>query len=272
MPGEYTVLVAGSRQVDAGKTTLATGIVHGLEGVGLKPRGGNNYWYDYDTVQARLSEGRLVGKDATRLAAVANEEVVAEKINPVHRLWRPISSGTGAIFGRETSEFLVDRVGVNFVVNGETKLPSEVVDMLPLEDAFVVNSLQEMNELMVERHQSALQTVRPIVEERDRVVLESYSDVARPIRDVDIDVAAVVGAGTVDLFDGDRYCRAASVVSGTADLGQLEERVGDVVSLIEPAESYQLQPLQRSKRTDPATVADVYSDFIDGIRQIAHRE
>lgn len=266
MPAEHTVLVAGARNVDAGKTTVATGLVHALDAVGLKPRAGNDYWYDYDTVAESLASGRLVGKDATRLAAATDRSVEPETINPLHRLWRPLDTGSGAIFGREGSEFLVDRVGNSYVVNGRTDIPREIREGLPIEDAREVETLAEANELMATHHQPALQQVRPIIEGQDRVVIESYSDVARPLQDVEIDVAVVVGAGTLRVFDGDRYCRAASVVSGNADMGRLEERVSDVVDLIQPVTTRSLQPLESAARSDPAAVADAYADIFDQIR------
>lgn len=265
MAGEWTLLVAGARNVDAGKTTFATGLVQALDAVGLKPRAGNDYWYDYDTVAATLRDGRLVGKDAKRLAAASPEPLDAETVNPLHRLWRPIDQGSGAIFGREGSEFLVDRVGDQYVVNGRTDIPAGIQNGLALDEAPRVETLAEMNELMREAHQPTLQNLRPIIEDRDRVVIESYSDVARPIQDLDIDAVGVVGAGTLRVYDGDRYCRAASVTSGTPAMGKLEERVGDVVDLIDPVESRTLKPLPADRRSDPAAVADAYAEPIDAL-------
>lgn len=265
MAGEWTILVAGARNVDAGKTTVATGLVDALDAVGLKPRAGNDYWYDYDTVTATLRDGRLVGKDATRLAAATPESLDAETINPLHRLWRPLDQGSGAIFGREGSEFLVDRVGDRYVINGRTDIPEPVQEGLALDGAPRVESLAEMNELMREAHQPTLQEVRPIIEGRDRVVIESYSDVARPILDLEIDAVGVVGAGTLRVYDGDRYCRAASVTSGTPALGKLEERVGDVVDLIDPVETHSLKPLPAERRSDPAAIANAYAASIDSL-------
>lgn len=43
-----TLLVAGSERVDAGKTTFALGLIASLDGVGFKPRAGNDYWFHHD--------------------------------------------------------------------------------------------------------------------------------------------------------------------------------------------------------------------------------
>lgn len=272
MTDGYTLLVAGARNVDAGKTTFATGLVHSIDGVGFKPRAGNDYWYDYDTVSAHLMERRLVGKDAVRLAEASSGTPDAESINPLHRLWRPIPSGSGPIFGREGSEFLVDRVGQTYILNEQADLPSVLTSSLPLEDAIGVSTLAEMNQLMADRHRPLLERLRPRIEAQDRAVVESYADVARPIQDIEVDAVAVVGAGTAEIYDGDRYCRAAEIVSGSPDLGRLEERVGDVVDLIDPLASVPLSPLEKAIRTDPAATAEAYEAAYDHLLEAALSE
>ena len=269
MADTYTLLVAGARNVDAGKTTFATGLVRKIGGIGFKPRAGNDYWYDFDTVNARLEDGRLVGNDAVRLAAASAGSPSAESLNPLHRLWRPIPSGSGTIFGREGSEFLVDRVGDRYVVNETTTLPAELSSALPLEDAVGVSTLEEINRLMADQHQPAVDRLRPRIEEEERVVIESYADVARPIRGIDVDAVAVVGAGSARIYDGDRYCRAAEVASGGPALGRLEERVADVVDLLDPIETVQLPPLEQSVRDDPRATATAYEPAYERLIEAA---
>lgn len=265
MPGGPTVLVAGSRNVDAGKTTFTVGLVDELDGVGIKPRAGNDYWYDYDSVSAAASAGTLVGNDAQRLARASAGDLQPTAINPLHRLWRPIPHGTGGIFGRERTEFLVDRVADEYVVNADVDIPAEIRQGFDLADAIRVESLAEMNEVMRKRHRPALDRVRPLLETDRPVVIESYSNVARPLQDVAVDAVAVVGAGRLAVFDGDRYCRAAEVASGSADMGRLEERVGDVVDLIRPVATTELPPLTSDRRSDPSAVAAAYADAFDAL-------
>lgn len=260
MSGGPTVLVAGSRKVDAGKTTFAVGLVDELDGVAIKPRAGNDYWYDHDTVSAAAAAGTLVGKDAKRLARASVGDLQPAAINPLHRLWRPIPHGTGGIFGRERSEFLVDRVADEYVVNAGVDIPPELRRGFDLDEAIRVNTLAEMNEVMRERHRPALDRVRPILETDRPVVIESYADVARPLQDVAIDAVAVVGAGRLAVYDGDRYCRAAEIASGSADMGRLEERVGDVVDLIQPVATTDMPPLTSDRRSDPSAVAGAYAN------------
>ena len=251
--------------MDAGKTTFAVGLVDELDGIGIKPRAGNDYWYDYDTVSAAATAGTLVGKDAKRLARASAGDLQPAAINPLHRLWRPIPHGTGGIFGRERTEFLVDRDADEYVVNAGVDIPRELRRGFDLEGATRVDSLAEMNEVMRDRHRPALEGVRPLLETDRPVVIESYADVARPLQDVEIDAVAVVGAGRLAVYDGERYCRAAEVASGSADMGRLEERVDDVVDLIRPVATTRLPPLTSDRRSDPSAVAAAYADAFDAL-------
>jgi len=72
-PDALVILVAGGARVDAGKTTFSTGLVADLaaragDAVGVKPRAGNDYWYDHDDYRIASDSGRLYGKtrDASR--------------------------------------------------------------------------------------------------------------------------------------------------------------------------------------------------------------
>jgi len=140
-PDALVILVAGGARVDAGKTTFSTGLVADLaaragDAVGVKPRAGNDYWYDHDDYRIASDSGRLYGKDARRLAAASTrslasvgersrpEAITPESINPVHRLWRPTPDRTGML-GDTDRTFLCDRVttegGSRFVVNGRLR-------------------------------------------------------------------------------------------------------------------------------------------------------
>ena len=95
------LLVAGSAEVDAGKTTFTTGLIERTGVRGYKPRAGNGYWYDQDDYRRAVEEGRLYGKDAKKIAAATPEEVRPEAINPVHRLWLPTPGRGKGVLGRD---------------------------------------------------------------------------------------------------------------------------------------------------------------------------
>ncbi|MFB6142425.1 MAG: ATPase [Halorientalis sp.] len=263
-----TVLVAGADRVDAGKTTFSTGLVAARDAVGFKPRAGNDFWFHHDDVRAAVGEGRLYGKDARRHAAASPDDAAPEDRNPVHRLWRPSpGSGTG-LLGRSDREFVVDRVGANYVVNDTVSVPEVVREHLPLADAQRVTSLPELNDLMARLHLVALEGIERRVRECDDPVVESYGDVARPLRDIEPSSVAVVEPARVRLYEGSRYVKACKVASGGPDTGQLEERVSAVTDLVDPAETLPLPALDEGTRHDPSAVADAYGHAYDALATV----
>jgi len=260
------LLVAGGDRVDAGKTTFAAGLLAhlrtaGRAPVGFKPRAGNDYWFDHDDVRAAVADGRLYGEDARRLAAAGAGGAEPETINPVHRLWRPTPGETG-LLGEPERSFLVDRVtgdsGPEYVANGTVDLPEPVREGLPLDDARQVADVPEFNEVMEATYVPAFDRLRRRVEATETAVVESYGDIALPLSDVRIDAAAVVRPGRVRVYDGTRFLKAREVTSGSPDEGRLEERVGNVVSHIDPLATVALPALPSDDRADPERVAERY--------------
>jgi len=280
------LLVAGGARVDAGKTTFSTGLVAALDdrvgdAVGVKPRAGNDHWFDHDDYRIATDGGRLYGKDARRLAAASTrslaavdagrppEAVAPESINPVHRLWRPTPGRTGML-GDADRTFLCDRVtgadGSRFVVNGAAEdaglFPDDLADRLPLADATRVDDVAAFNDVMAADYLPAFDrlaervaaTVAP-------VVVESYADVAGPLpRDgpVTPDAVAVVDPGRARIYAGDRYAKARAVASGSPREGTMEEHTGTVTDMIEPVATVDLPALGGEVRGDPERVAERY--------------
>ncbi|MFW6382874.1 MAG: ATPase, partial [Haloferacaceae archaeon] len=131
-PTTPTILVVSDARVDAGKTTFSVGLLDrlaasGTAPVGFKPRAGNDYWFDHDAVLAAVDDGRLYGTDVRRLADAVSRRADGfdvpslERLNPVHRLWRP-TPGRSGVLGESDRTALVDRVSVGgettFLVNG----------------------------------------------------------------------------------------------------------------------------------------------------------
>jgi predicted P-loop ATPase/GTPase len=263
-----TLLVAGGDRVDAGKTTFAAGLLawlrdRGAAAVGFKPRAGNDWWFDHGDVRAALSGSALHGKDVRRLAAAGAGEQRPGALNPLHRLWRPTPGETG-LLGEAGRTFLVDRLataeGASFVVNGAAEddghLPDAVREALPLADAARVDDVPTFNEVMESRYLPAFDRLRDRVERAPRAVVESYADVAAPLSGVSYDAVAVVDPGRARVYDGGRYGRAVQVASGGPRDGRLEERVGDVVSMVDPVATVALPALSDP---DPETVASAYA-------------
>ncbi|CCQ37195.1 uncharacterized protein Nmlp_3052 [Natronomonas moolapensis 8.8.11] len=262
------LLVAGSSEVDAGKTTFTTGLIERTGIRGYKPRAGNGYWYDQDDYRRAIEEGRLYGKDAKQIAAANGGSTSPEEINPVHRLWLPTPGRGKGILGRDGRRFLFDRVTLDadtYVVNGEADVPPGAKRAFPLDRAHHVDSLEALNESMAHYHAPALDALADGIEDREGAIVESYADIARPLSSFVPDAVAVVEPRRCRVYDGDRYAKACEVASGSAHEGRLEERVGSVVDLLEPVESLALPALSSAERGDLGVVADAYTDSYDAL-------
>jgi len=266
------LLVAGADRVDAGKTTFSVGLLERTGARGFKPRAGNNYWFDHDDYEVATTDGRLYGKDSKRLAAATPDDVDPESINPIHRLWHPSPGPETGLLGREDQQFVVDRVGrpgdpngVEYVVNGTVDLPDSVTERLPIADAPRVTSVADFNDLMGVMHLDALESIAEDIAAADRAVVESYGDVARPLQGLEPDAVAVVEPGRARFYDGDRYAKACQIATGGPGEGQLEERVGNVVDLIEQTAAVRLPALTGAERNDPTVVADAYDHAYDAL-------
>ncbi|MFC7177534.1 ATPase [Halosegnis marinus] len=278
------LLVAGGDRVDAGKTTFSVGLCHETGARGYKPRAGNDFWFDHDDYERAVADGRLYGKDAKRLADASPGDVAPEDINPVHRLWTPMPGRGTGVLGQDGRQFVCDRVRVGdgapegvattdagdaYVVNATVETPDSAAGALPLDAAERVDSLPAFNDLMARLHGPATDRVAAEIAAADRAVVESYADIARPLPDMEADAVAVVEPRRCRVFDGERYLKACDVASGSAREGRLEERVGNVVELIEPAATAELPALSGGERADPASVADAYGPAYEALFSVA---
>ncbi|UPW00006.1 ATPase [Halorussus gelatinilyticus] len=271
-------LVAGGDRVDAGKTTFTTGLLDRLSAVGVKPRAGNDYWFDHDDYRRAVEDGRLYGKDAKRLAAASSEacgtDFDPEELNPVHRLWRPSPGPDTGLVGQSHREYVLDRVGESFVVNAHADVPESARRTLPLADAPVVESVERLDEITRRLHLPMLEGFAERVRELQRetggtAVVESYGDVALPIRGLDFDAVAVVEPGRVRAYDGDRFVKACEVAGGSAREGRLEVHTGDATELADPKATAALPALSGDDRRDPAAVARAYDEAFDELLAVA---
>ncbi|SIQ95145.1 Predicted P-loop ATPase/GTPase [Haladaptatus litoreus] len=261
-----TILVAGSDRVDAGKTTFTVGLLSHLDAVGFKPRAGNDFWFDHDDAMAAISDGRLYGKDSARLANASAGNHSPEDVNPVHRLWWPAPGKGKGLLGQTHREFLVDRVGEGFVVNGTTDLPGTVRESLPLSDAVTIESVPELNDQTERRYLPHFRALAERIGKEDCAVVESYSDIAQPIQGIDFETVAVVEPRRLRVYDGRRYAKACEVADSSARDGSLEKRVENVVNLLEPKETRTLEPLTEAERSDPEETAAVYESAYEALR------
>ena len=295
-----TYLVAGGARVDAGKTTFSAGLVAHLaeragDAVGVKPRAGNDLWFDHDDYRLATDAGRLYGMDARTLAAAntralpavddaspSPSAVTPESINPVHRLWRPTPGRTGML-GDAGRTFLCDRVttesGTRFAVNGAAEeaglLPDALAERLPLADATRVRDVPAFNEVMAEAHLPAIERLADRVARTPApVVVESYADVAGTLpRDGPVapDAVAVVDPGRARVYAGDRYAKARAVAAGSPREGTREEHVDAVTEMIEPLATVSLPALPGDVRGDPHRIAAAYEPAYAALTDVIER-
>ncbi|MFB6073455.1 MAG: ATPase [Haloarculaceae archaeon] len=263
------VLVVGTRELRAGKTTFSRGLVVDMDAVGYKPRAGSDVWNHRDQYERATSRGRLYGSDARKLAAAGRGDRAPEDVNAIHRLWKPDpGSGTG-LLGREDFAFVLDRVGESFVANATVEPPAELRERLPVDDAVQVRSVEQLNAVIERRHVPALRALGREIAATDRAVVESYADVARPIPGLEPDAVAVVEPARVRVYDGTRFLRACEVATGGPGETALEERVGSVVGLADPERTVALPALFEDERSDPDAVARAYEDAYEAVRAVA---
>jgi predicted P-loop ATPase/GTPase len=146
------------------------------------------------------------------------------------------------------------------VVNDTVEIPGPVREHLPVPEAIRVASLDELNRAMEQYHLPALDAIAETVAATESAVVESYSDIARPLRGFEPDAVAVVEPRRARIYEGDRYVRACEVASRSPREGQLEERVGDVLDLVDSVATASLPPLTAGERSDAGTVADAYGE------------
>jgi predicted P-loop ATPase/GTPase len=263
------LLVAGAQRVDAGKTTFSTGLVAYTGAIGFKPRAGNDYWFDHDDFRHAVERGRLFGKDARTLAAASPGAFEPEEINPIHRLWVPSPGPGTGLLGQEDREFVIDRAGDHYIVNGTMEIPDFAREELPLTDAIRVDSLEAFNRVMERYHLAHLEQLQTNVAATDRAVVESYGDIARPLQEIEPDAVAVVEPLRARLYEGDRYMKACEVATRSPQEGTLEERVGSVVDPIDPETTVDLAPLGSGERDEPDSIADAYEPAYERLLEVA---
>jgi predicted P-loop ATPase/GTPase len=237
--------------------------------VGFKPRAGNDYWFDHDDYRRAVAAGRLYGKDARRLAAASAGSFDPEDLNPVHRLWRPSPGPDTGLIGGVDRRFVLDRVGESYVVNAAADVSDAAREALALDDAPRVETVEELNEIATHLHLPALDAFADRIRETEPAVVESYGDVALPIRGLSVDAVAAVEPGRMAAYDGDRFLKACEVAGGTPREGSLEVHTDEVTDLADPKATAALPALADDDRRDPAAVARAYETAYDRLVAVA---
>jgi predicted P-loop ATPase/GTPase len=265
--------VVGLRDLDAGKTTFAQGVLRtvwrqGEEPVPFKPWSASSLWQHHDAV-TRALEGDLASRDARRLLAAAGRDADPRLVNPVHRVWRPRSALEA---GRGNTVPLLDRVadddGVAWVVHGDGDLPEPLPGLVA--DASRVERAPDddaLRALQAELHVPAVEAAWERLDGTGWVLTESYSDVARPPGFPGVpDVTLAVEPGRVHRFDGTRWDKALDLRTGVrGGSAGAEPASPELLDLVSPEASSDLPPLADAERTDLDAVEEAYREAIEAV-------
>lgn len=158
---------------------------------------------------------------------------------------------------------------ISTLSTGPRRCRTGSVARFPLDKAITVESVPALNDAIEQYHLSTQATLRESIEAADRAVVESYSNVARPISALDVDVVAVVEPTRVRLYDGTRFDRACDVAPGGHATGPLEDTVSSVTTLLDATDDVSLSPLPAAVRDDPAAIVEAYHDLYERLLALA---
>ncbi|HEC57068.1 MAG TPA: hypothetical protein ENI32_04185 [Candidatus Syntrophoarchaeum butanivorans] len=240
------ILIAGTREKDAGKTTIACGLLSYLKEIGIgacgfKPRAGNSIWYDFEIIYEAFSERRCYGKDARLLRLHSGVDLQEEIINPVHRLWAEPPSFIDHL---QLPPFICDRVRTPegedvFIVNATLPFAHGAEDLLRRVDKKIyVSQMGEFNQIISQLYDRATHAAHETISNvSDVIVYESYSDIALPWKGIkDLDLVLVVEPGHISTYDPERYLTAVRLVN------RREISTRSVVELLKPIETVRIPP------------------------------
>ena len=179
--------------------------------------------------------------------------IVEEFINPIHRLWAepplidPVTQIPYFILDRVTLWF---KEGVRDLVVVNEALPVEYrCDDVDFENLrakasgiYYVRDLVTLNKLTEEYYGLAVELAyKRMVKQHDYVVIESYSDIALPWKELkDLDIVIGVKPGQVSVYDPDKYL--AAVQLSAPAYSQQELATSRIVDLVKPIKEVRVPP------------------------------
>lgn len=255
------ILIVGLREVDSGKTTIASAVIDllnqaGCAPCGFKPKAGNMLWYDYDIVYEALSSGRLYGKDSVKLKRASGTGLPLEAISPIHRL-HGIPSDSRPLKLTGPNGFVMDRISLwngeqvqilvlndNYHLDkGTESLRGKILSKS--EKVIHVENVEQINRVVRRYYSRAIRSAHDLVDSRhDSIVYESYSDIALPWEGIrDLDSVFLARPGSVEVYDPDRYLTAVKMQGSMTG----ETTTRGVRGLLEPSMSLRIPPFRSSE-------------------------
>ncbi len=250
------ILVIGLSGEHAGKTSLATALLNyfsdqNLKTCGFKPFSGYNYWYHFFMAHHSLSEGRLYGKDITKLQNFSSLDHPIELVNPIHRLWNEPATIDPLL---NIPPFIMDRFSIaekkilkhHLLINKQliNQLPDHYMKKLNEKEYRIhqVDTISAMNEVIKTYYNKAIetcyQTIKPTC---DVVVIESYADNALlPWKNLDnFDAVLGIKPWKIEKYDPEKYVKAVEL---STPASAWETSTKKLTPLLKPIKSFDQQP------------------------------
>jgi predicted P-loop ATPase/GTPase len=198
-----------------------------------------------------LSNGRLYGKDITKLQEQSTIKTTTELVNPIHRLWNE-----PAILDSLTSipAFIMDRFTICINNSSENHLMINKLLMNQISDDFQqklkeknyvlhsVDSIQSMNTVIQKFYNHAIETCYDHISTRcDTIIIESYSDNALLPWNTISGFDAVFGIKPREIhkYDPDKYVKAVQLSKPVSAWETSTKKLSD---LLKPIEVFHQKP------------------------------
>jgi len=271
------ILIIGLTQENAGKTSLAQAFLSYFSDQkkktsGFKPFSGYNYWYHFDMAHHALSQGRLYGKDITKLEEQSTIKTTIELVNPIHRLWNE-----PAILDPLTSipPFIMDRFTIckHDVAQHHLLLNQHLIDHIPKTyqqklnendyELHTVDSIQSMNAVIQTFYNNGIETCYDHIRKQcDTIIIESYADNALlPWKNLSgFDAVFGIKPREIHKFDPDKYVKAVELSKPVSAWETSTKKLSD---LLKPIDIFHQEPtlstniLNQLKQQMPQMLEDV---------------
>jgi predicted P-loop ATPase/GTPase len=249
------ILIIGLKEIDSGKTHISRALISYIrekncDVCGFKPFSGNNIWYNYDTINETLLEGRLYGKDASYLKKESSLEIKEELINPIHRLWN--EPQTIDPFNH-IPNFIIDRISIIKKENEEhillinqnniNKIPKKYLKRINEKPytKYTINNSIELNKLIKSFYKKAVKTNYNTINKKvDYIVIESYSNnVLSAWEGLNhFDIVIAVKPWKIFIYDSIKFEKALELLK---PLYSWEISAGKIIDLIKPIKTINLK-------------------------------
>jgi predicted P-loop ATPase/GTPase len=249
------ILIIGLKEIESGKTNISRALISYIKDknydvCGFKPFSGNNIWYNYNTINKTLSEGRIYGKDALLLNKESTLDVKEELINPIHRLWNEPQTIDPLT---QLPNFIMDRISIIKKENEEhillinennkNKIPKKYLKKINEKHykKYTIKNSIELNKSIKSFYKKAVKTNYNFIKKKfDYIVIESYSDnVLSPWEGLNhFDIVIAIKPWKIFIYDSIKFEKALELLK---PLYSWEISAGKIIDLIKPIKTINIK-------------------------------